>query len=400
MGRYIIIGDGVAGARAAVKIREADPKGEIHLFTEEPFPFYYRVRFPELIVGEVSISDLIIHSKEFYERREILLHLEEKITGGDPRKREVKSEKERSYSYDSLLLATGGRAFIPSIKGVEKRGVFALRSMKDAVDFKEYLTGIRKAILIGGGLVGLETGGALIRHGIQVAVVEHNPRILPKQMDPEGARILQEKMEGMGFSFFLNARSEEILGREKAEGLRLEDGRTVEGDMVILSAGVRPNIDLAVRMGLETRNGVMVNDRMETRTDAVFAAGDLAEHRGCCYGIWPAAQRQGEVAGTNMAGGNAVYEGTTVSNTLKIVGIDLTSAGEIDAEGKYECVVRSDREKCTYCKVAFMEDKIVGCILLGDSKEKKEILLAIEGKVPIKALRGSMLDKGFDFKKL
>ena len=400
MRRYLIIGDGVAGARAALKIREADPKGEIHLFTEEAFPFYYRVRFPELVVGEVSISDLIIHSKEFYGRKEIFLHLEEKITEANPRKREVKSEKERTYPYDSLLLATGGRAFVPSIKGVEKRGVFALRSMKDAVDFKDYLTGVKKAILIGGGLVGLETGGALIRHGIEAAVVEHNPRILPRQMDPEGAQILQEKMKEMGFSFFLNGRSEEILGREKAEGLRLKDGRTVEGDMVILSAGVRPNIEVAVQIGLETRDGVVVNDRMETQTEGVFAAGDVAEHRGRCYGIWPAAQRQGEVAGTNMAGGDTVYEGTTVSNTLKVVGINLTSSGEIDAEGKYECVLRSDREKCTYCKIAFTENKIVGCVLLGDMKGKKEILRAIEEEAPIKALKDSLLGEGFDFKKL
>jgi len=174
----------------------------------------------------------------------------------------------------------------------------------------------------------------------------------------------------------------------------------VEGQMVIISAGVRPNLQLAKGMGLETKNGILVNDRLETKKEGVFAAGDVAEHRGRCYGIWPAAQKQGEIAGVNMAGGNTLYEGTVVSNTLKVVGIDLTSIGEIDSEGKMECVVRSDREKCTYCKVIFKEDKIVGCILLGDVKGKGEIFQAIEQRVNMEDLKNSILKEGFNYKKL
>ena len=400
MKRYLIVGDGVAGSRAAMKIKEADPGGEIHLFTEEAFPFYYRVRFPELVGGEVSLKDILIHSREFYQNKGISLYLEEQITGGNPEKKEVVSEKGRNYPYDLLLIATGGYAFVPPIKGVEKKGVFTLRSMKDALQFKEYLSGVQQAILVGGGLVGLETGGALLRRGVKVAVIEHNPRILPRQMDPEGAKILQGKMEEMGFSFYLTGQSEEILGREKVEGLRLKDGRVVDGQMVIISAGVRPNLPLATQMGIETKNGILVDDRMETKIKGIFAAGDVAEHRGRVYGIWPASQKQGEVAGVNMAGGNALYRGTVVSNTLKVVGIDLTSIGEIDTEGRLECVVRSDREKCTYCKLTFKEDKIVGCILLGNIRGQSEILGAIEQKRNVKALKDTILEERFDFKSL
>jgi nitrite reductase (NADH) large subunit len=207
-------------------------------------------------------------------------------------------------------------------------------------------------------------------------------------------------MESMGFSFFLNGQSEEILGKEAVEGVSLKDGRTVEGQMVIVSTGVKPNIKLAQAMALETRNGILVNDRLETKNEGIFAAGDVAEHRGRCYGIWPAAQRQGETAGVNMAGGNALYEGTVVSNTLKVVGIDLTAAGEIDAEGKLDCIVRSDREKCTYCKVAFKEDKIVGCIVLGDIKERAEILGAVEKGANIEEIKRSLLKEGSDLKDL
>jgi nitrite reductase (NADH) large subunit len=399
MRRYLIIGNGVAGARAAVKIREADPKGEIHIFTEETYPFYYRVRFPEYVAGEVTIQNLTIHSKEFYQNKNISIHLEEPITEVHMQKKEVTSRKGNTYPYDVLLMATGGNAFVPPIKGTEKKGVFTLRTMNDALSMKEFSGGVKQAILIGGGLVGLETGGALLRRGIKVAVIEYNPRILPRQMDPEGAKILQEKMESMGFSFFLNGQSEEILGRETVERLRLKDGRTVEGQMVIISAGVRPNIKLAQAMGLETKNGILVNDRLETK-EGIFAAGDVAEHRGRVYGIWPAAQRQGEIAGVNMAGGNSLYEGTVVSNTLKVVGIDLTSAGDIDAEGKLECVVKSDIEKCIYCKVAFKENKVVGCILLGEVKAKSEILNAVAENIDVKQFRDSFSKEGFDFKKL
>ena len=399
MRRYLIIGNGVAGARATVKIREADLKGEIHIFTEEAYPFYYRVRFPEYVAGEVTIQNLTIHTKEWYQNKGIAIHLEEGITEVNAEKKEVTSGKGNTYPYDVLLMATGGNAFVPPIKGTEKKGVFTLRTMNDALSMKEFSGGVKQAILIGGGLVGLETGGALLRRGIKVAVIEYNPRILPRQMDPEGAKILQEKMESMGFSFFLNGQSEEILGRETVEGLRLKDGRTVEGQMVIISAGVRPNIKLAQAMGLETKNGILVNDRLETK-EGIFAAGDVAEHRGRVYGIWPAAQRQGEIAGVNMAGGNSLYEGTVVSNTLKVVGIDLTSAGDIDAEGKLECVVKSDREKCIYCKVAFKENKVVGCILLGEVKAKSEVLNAVEGNIDIKQIKDSFLKEGFDFKKL
>jgi nitrite reductase (NADH) large subunit len=400
MKRYVIAGNGVAGARAAVKIRETDQKGEIHIFTEEAYPFYYRVRFPEYVAEELTIQNLTIHTQEWYQSKGISIHLEEPITEVNIPQKEVISQKGKTYAYDFLLIATGGHAFVPPIKGTEKKGVFTLRTMKDAIGMKEFLGGVKKAILVGGGLVGLETGGALLRRGISVAVIEHNPRILPRQMDSEGARILQEKMESMGFSFFLNGQSEEILGEETVEGVRLKDGRTVEGQMVIVSAGVKPNIKLAQTMGLEIKNGILVNDRLETKAESVFAAGDVAEHRGRCYGIWPASQRQGETAGINMAGGKAFYDGTVLSNTLKVVGISLTASGEIDAERKLECVVRQDRENSVYRKVAFKEDKVVGCILLGNVKGSPEILNAIEKKVNVKDYKSLILEEEFDFKKL
>jgi nitrite reductase (NADH) large subunit len=400
MKRYIIIGNGVAGARAAIKIRERDPNGEIHIFTEETYPFYYRVRFPELVAGEVTIKDITIHTNEWYQSRGISIHFEEPIIEIQHEKREAISKKGGTYPYDLLLMATGGNAFVPPIKGVEKKGVFTLRTMKNAIEMKEFSKKVSQVILIGGGLVGLETGGALLRRGAKVAVIEHNPRILPRQTDTEGAQILQAKMEEMGFFFFLNADSEEIFGKENVEGLRLKDGRMVEGQMVVISAGVRPNIQLAKGMGLEIKNGILVNDRLETKSAGIFAAGDVAEHHGRVYGIWPAAQRQGEIAGVNMAGGDLIYAGAVVSNTLKVVGVDLTASGDMDAEGKLESVVKRDPGSGIYRKVVFKENKITGCILLGNVKGNFEILNAIEKKTDVRDLKDSILEEGFDFKRL
>jgi nitrite reductase (NADH) large subunit len=395
--RYLIIGNGVAGARAAIKIREIDPKGEIHVFTDEAYPFYYRVRFPEFIAKEITVKDITIHSLEYYQEKKIYLHLEEAITNGNIDRKEVISDSGKIYNFDILLIATGGNAFVPQIKGVEKKGVFTLRKMKDAIRMKEFADNVKQAILIGGGLVGLETGWALLRRGIKVAVIEHNLRILPRQMDEEGAKILQSKMEAMGFSFFLNAQTEAIIGGDNVEGIILKDGRLVDGEMVIISAGVRPNIDLAKSMGIKVNNGIIVNDLLETEKEDIFAAGDVAEHRGRCYGIWPAAQRQGEIAGINMAGGNIIYGGTVVSNKLKILGIDLTSSGEIDVENKYEHKIKVDSKRGIYKKIVLRDDKIIGCILLGEKKGDSDILNAIEKQINVREVKDFILEENFDF---
>jgi nitrite reductase (NADH) large subunit len=213
---------------------------------------------------------------------------------------------------------------------VAKEGVFALRSIGDARRIKEFGKRATEVVIIGGGLLGLEAGNGLRRAGLKVTVVEFFPRLLPRQMDVPGAELLKRQMEAMGFAFYLGAKSKEIMGGPKVEGLGLEDGTSIRCDMILISAGVRPSLELAQKLGLEIEEGVIVNDRMETKLPSIYAAGDLVQHRGQFYGIWPAAERQGEVAGINMAGGGESYEGTVMSNRLKVVGIDLVSSGAIN----------------------------------------------------------------------
>jgi nitrite reductase (NADH) large subunit len=400
MKRYVIVGNGVAGTTAAGMIRENDGNGNIDIFTNESVPYYTRIRLADFLAGTAEEKELVLHKEPWYEERKIELHLEEAIEEIEPDEREVQSATGNRYGYDRLLLATGGHSFIPPIQGVEKEGVFALRSIGDARRIKEYAKRATEVLIVGGGLLGLEAGNGLRRSGLRVTVVEFFPRLLPRQMDVAGAEVLKRQMEVMGFRFYLGGKSKEILGRTKVDGLALEDGTSIPCDMILISAGVRPNLELAQRLGLKIDKGVVVNDRMETEVPSIYAAGDLVQHRGRFYGIWPAAERQGEVAGINMAGGEELYEGTVMSNRLKVVGVDLVSSGEIDVEGKHESLGERDEERYIYRKLIFDDGIVIGCILLGDVRGNREILEAIERKRDVTHVKAEILEDGFDFKRL
>jgi len=395
--RYAIIGNGVAGTSAAAKIRTLDKTGKIEIFTTEPYPFYSRPLLPEFIAGAVEEKNLFVHPPQWYKDKNIVLHLAEGVEGVRPGDGELTTARGK-YGYDRLLLAVGSNPFVPPVKGMEgKQGIFTLRSIDDAKAIKEHAKKSKKAVLVGGGLLGLEAGNGLRRAGVKVVVVEAFPRLLPRQLDFEGSALLQRQMEDMGFEFLLDEMCEGIEGQDRVEGVLLKSGKRVDADILLVSAGVRPDLRLAKGIGLETERGVKVNDRLEASIENIFASGDVAQHRGLCYGIWPASQRQGEVAGTNMAGGDEVYDGTVPSNTLKVLGIDLVSSGEIDAEGKLESRVASEPEKATYRKLVFDGDCLVGCILLGDVRGRWELLRAIETKRDIRRFKEDLLRDDFDF---
>ncbi len=400
MKRYVIIGNGVAGTTAAENIRELDKDGKIDIFTDEATLFYTRIRLPEYIAGGVEAEKLVLHKPTWYLDREIEVHLEEPVKAIDPKTREIQTARGFSYPYDRLLLATGSHSFAPPIKGVDKPGVFTLRSIRDAQLIRDHAVRVKRAVLVGGGVLGLEAGNGLRKLGLEVSIVEVFPRLLPRQMDVPGAELLKKQMEAMGFSFHLGAKSQEIVGDKKAEGLLLEGGQVLPCDLVLISAGVRPNLDLVKELGLEVDKGVLVNDHLETRVPDIYAAGDLIQHRGAFYGIWPASEKQGRIAGINMAGGRALYEGTVMSNRLKVVGIDLVSSGDIDVDGKLEDLVRQEEKRFIYRKLVLKNDTIVGCVLLGDISGNREILHAMESRLNVKALKSDLLVEGFDFRKL
>jgi nitrite reductase (NADH) large subunit len=398
MSNYLIIGNGVAGTTAAENIRKQDKKGNITIVTDEDLPFYWRIKLNEYISGDIPEEQLLAKKEDWYRDQNIALKLKTRIVGADAQKKVVVTEDKEELAYDSLLIATGSHSFIPPIKGSEKKGVFALRDVQDARDISLFAKSAEEVILIGGGLLGLEAGNALRKLGKKIMVVEFFPRLLPRQLDVDGAGRLQKIMEGMGFSFRLGAKTQEITGDDKANGALLEGGETLSGQMVVISAGVRPNLELAEPMGLKTDKGVVVDERLRTNQPDIYAAGDVAEFRGMPYGIWPAAMEQGKIAGANMAGGEATYNGTTMANTLKVVGVDLASAGNIDAENEFESKVATHEDQ--YKKIVLENDQIIGCIMLGDTKGFNEITKMMSEKRDVSQIKDQILSKGFDFKAL
>jgi nitrite reductase (NADH) large subunit len=396
MTAYVIIGNGVAANAAAENIRKYDPEGKIAVFSRETRPFYYVPGLPEYVAGEKTADQITIHPQSWYDQHRIELHLATPVTRIDAAKKVVETDK-GNFPFDKLLLATGGKSFIPPIKGADAPGVFTLKTLADADRLKQAAAQAKTAVLIGGGLLGLEAGNGLRKLGLQVVVVEFFPRLLPRQMDVAGAAILQSQMEEMGFSFHLGAVTEEIVAGQEGLTAGLKSGERIKGDLVLISAGVRPDLRLAQALGLEVDKGVKVDDAMRTSREGIYAAGDLVEHQGRVYGIWPAAMEQGKVAGEAMAGRAAKYAGTLPSNVLKVVGIDLVAAGDIDADGKLEAIIQQDKVKKTYRKLVIQDNRLVGAILLGDIRGNAEIQAAIKAKQDISAVKSELAKADFDF---
>jgi len=367
MKRYLIIGNGVAGTSAAEQIRKHDNNGDITIISDEKYPFYYRIRLNEYISGDIDKNALTGKKAEWYAEQKIQLITGVRVTGADPAKQYIITDSGQKYFYDFLLIATGSRSFVPPIQGVNKEGVFTLRTLNDAGRIVSFCEKIDKVVLIGGGLLGVETGNALRKKGKQVTVVEFFPRLLPKQLDTRGAERLKKIMENMGFSFRLGATTKKITGTNEVESVMLENEESIPADMVIMSAGVRPNLELGQLLGLSCNKGIIVDSALKTSNPTIFAAGDVAEFENVLYGIWPAAMQQGGTAGTNMAGGAMAYQGSVMANKLKVIGIDLASAGEIDVENRFTSKI--EETDTVYRKIVFDNHHIIGCIMLGDTSD-------------------------------
>jgi nitrite reductase (NADH) large subunit len=391
--KYVIIGNGVAGTTAAEKIRELDTTGEVTIISDEEMPFYSRIRLIEYIAGTIEPEKLVIKKEEWYKDHNIELLLGDPAVDINLESKVVTTKSDKKISFDKLLLATGANAFKPPIPGADKTGVFTLRRFSDAEKIIEFAKGeMKNVVLIGGGVLGLEVANALRSKDKNITVIEALPRLLPRQMDAVGSEVLKKQLESLGFKFHIGRMTKEITGSEKVSGLILDDETIIECDMVVISAGIRSELTLAEHLGLKIDRGVIVDDNLNPGVPDIYCAGDLINHRGRGYGIWPASQQQGIVAGSNMAGENIQYTGTTMSNTLKVIGIDLVSIGNIDADGKFDSIVMKDSEKFLYKKLVFENNIMVGAILYGDKTGWIKIQRAIEEKRDIGEVKDQLKD--------
>ena len=398
----VIVGNGVAGVTAARIIKEKNPEIRVSIYTDESHHYYPRPRLYEVLSGEAKPREVYMFSEDWYEKKGINVQLNKKALSIDTDRKELLLEDGSRVNYDKLLLANGGHSFIPPIKGAEKTGVFALRTIRDALNIKEFTKKTEKVIVIGGGLLGLEFASSLKKLGQQVEVVEMFPRLLPRQLDPDGATILKNRIASRGIDIVLGVKTVEILGRETVSGILLDSGEELSGDLVLISAGMRSNTGLALEAGIKVNRGVVVDGHLRTSADDVYAVGDVAEFEGIVYGIIPAALEQASIAAANILGEeDNVYTGTVPSNTLKIVDVELTSMGLVNPEEpKYEEVKKTDKKKGVYKKLVLDKGKIVGAILLGDKKGVTSIKKLMIHETDITKYKNSILKDDFDYKKI
>ena len=397
----VIVGNGLAGTLAAKTIRELDDNAKIEVFGEERYPYYPRPNLIEFLAGRLPATKLFAFPEGWAERQRIVVRLGEKVTRIRPGERKIETVSGLERFYDVLLLATGARAALPRVEGIAQPGVFVLRTLDDANGLIDHLGTHKRVAVLGGGLLGLEIARAIRSRDAEVSVVEYFDRLLPRQLDPAAAAILKAHFEKSGISVRLATVVKEVLGSGAVQGLRFESGDRLEADTVIVATGIVPEVGPAKDAGLEVGRGIVVDDLMRTSVPTVFAAGDVAEHRGRIHGIIPAAFEQARAAAYGMVGQDKPYGGTVPFNTLKVAGLYLTSVGEIDAQGEgYEALVRSLPEAGLYKKIVLRGGRLVGGIWMGTKKGAAEISRLVAVEKHVEALKKDLLEDDFDFSEI
>lgn len=389
--RYIVIGGGIAGVSAAEAIHEVDSEGEIHLICKEAELPYFRMNLTRYMAGEIDESKLPLHPKAWYENKDIVLHLGQTVSGIDSKNKAVSLEDGKTLSYDQLILANGASPFIPPFEGSNLTGVMAVRTHEDVDKILQACQKPINVVCIGGGLLGLENAGAIARRGEKVTVIETFDWLLPRQLPKEGGKKLQEIIEGMGINVITGAKVKGMRGSKRVEAVELENHSDIRADLVLITAGISANLELAKKAGLEVSKGIIVNDQMQTSEPEIYAAGDNTEHHGRLYGLWMPSKAQGTVAGHNAAGRAEAFKPILSSSKLKVLGVDLFSIGQVVPVADEETLVAEVR-KDSFLGFVIRGGVIIGASFLGDTSLAEQAKLAIDSKSKLPTLKEGNLE--------
>ncbi|HEU4459879.1 MAG TPA: nitrite reductase large subunit NirB [Methylibium sp.] len=374
--KLVMVGNGMAGVRTLEELLKLAPGlYDITVFGAEPHPNYNRILLSPVLAGEQTIDEIILNPLSWYAEHGITLHAGKKVTAVDRRKRVVTAEDGEGQpvtaDYDRLLIATGSNPFILPVPGKDLKGVIAYRDIADTQTMIETAKTHRHAVVIGGGLLGLEAANGLMLRGMDVTVVHVNDWLMERQLDDVAGGLLRKSLEERGLKFLMKAHTAELVGN--AEGrvkrVKFKDGSEVPADLVVMAAGIRPNTELAERIGIHCDRGIVVTDTMQTVTDPrIYSVGECAAHRGIAYGLVAPLFEQGKVCATHLAQfGIGRYTGSQTSTKLKVTGIDLFSAGNFMGGPDCEEIVMSDPFGGVYKKLVIKDDKLVGACLYGDT---------------------------------
>ncbi|WP_426451118.1 nitrite reductase large subunit NirB [Paenibacillus sp. S-38] len=373
--KLVLVGNGMAGVWCVEHMLKLAPQRfEVTIFGSEPHPNYNRILLSSVLAGDSSMKDIVLNDWDWYRDNGITLHAGHTVTKIDKVKRTVTSDKGVTVPYDELILATGSRAFILPVPGADKEGVIAFRDIKDCETMIESAKKYRKAVVIGGGLLGLEAARGLLNLNMEVSVVHIHDYVMERQLDQTASSMLRTELEAQGMKFLLQKHTEQILGRDRVTGVKFKDGSVVEADLVVMAVGIRPNVAIAKDHGIEVNRGIVVNDFLETNVPNIYAVGECAEHRGVAYGLVAPLYEQGDVLAKRLCGLEvAGYEGSVTSTKLKVSGVDVFSAGQYREAPGTRAIKVVDEFDGIYKKVLIRDGKVVGAVMFGDTSDSTRI---------------------------
>lgn len=393
--KLVVVGNGMAGIRTLEELLKLDRSlYDITVFGAEPYTNYNRILLSPVLTGEQSVQDIILNDRHWYEENGITLHLNCTVTHINRARREVVADNGTAVKYDRLLLATGSKPFILPVPGNDLKGVITFRDIHDVKQMIAAAGTLKRAVVIGGGLLGLEAANGLAVRGMDVSVVHLGETLLDRQLDKAAATLLQKNLESRGLRFLMNRQTQAILGDNDSavRALRFQDGSEHAADLVVMAVGIRPNTDLAEKSGVYTERGIIVNDCLQTYDPSIYAVGECVSHRGMAYGLVAPLFEQAKVAANHLAfHGIGRYSGSTLSTKLKVTGIDLFSAGDFIGGAGTEAITLVDPISGIYKKLVIKADRLVGACLYGDTVDGAWYLRLIREGKSIAAVREHLM---------
>ncbi|MBX2843105.1 MAG: molybdopterin-dependent oxidoreductase [Flammeovirgaceae bacterium] len=395
--KIVIVGAGAAGYRFINTYREINQEDEIHVFSNEKYPFYNRVLLPEYVNEQLDWEDLVKFKMGEFEKLNVHLHVSNSVMQVDRDTKTVTDSKGEKHCYDILIMATGSRAFVPSDVPIHLPGVFTMRNRHNADQLKNVLKPGGHVVIVGGGLLGLELAAALKEIDVNISIVQLGSRLMARQLDPMASRLLRQTIEEMEIQLYLNDQVQNLEVGEEDSGVfaHLKSGKSLQCNAIVYAIGTRPNIELGKAANLKSGRGLVVNDYLQTSDPTIFAMGEIAEHNRKFNGITAAAEQQADIAARFISGdATSIYTGSVPMNILKFSDLDLASIGipEIPTgRDDYEEIIFLDQAKTYYKKCIIHQDKLVGAILLGDKSEFAEFKSLIEEKIELSDKRTELL---------
>lgn len=368
--RLVIVGNGMASTKLVDEITQRAPgRYTITVIGEEPRLAYNRVLLSPLLAGEISDTDIELKPRAWWDERNVEIITGKRVIEIEPKAKCVRLRGGGRLPYSKLVLATGSEAVRLPLAGAELPGVITFRDHEDVEQILARTKPGGRAIVIGGGLLGLEAAAGLNKAGVHVSVVHLMDRLMERQLDSDGATLLKTALESRGIEVILNAESEAIQGRRKVGALRLKNGRSIDTQMIVMAVGIKPRVGLARIAGLNVNRGIVTNDWMQTSADDIYAIGECAEHRGTCYGLVEPAYDQARIVAAHLTGEQAEYRGSILATNLKVSGIPVFSAGDFAATEGGDRIVFHDHESGVYRKLVVRDGRLTGAVLVGNTDD-------------------------------